>query len=243
MSLLAIDSGNSRIKWGTYREGRWTQRGVVTAARSSELGEEWRALAAPGRILIAHVGSEKSAQDIARALERYGVPPSWIKSRHEQCGVRSSYAQPAQLGPDRWAALIGARFLYDGPAVVVNAGTTLTVDALSSEGIFLGGLIVPGYTLMRDSLARNTARLQLQEGRYSFFPDNTGDAIVSGAMNALAGAIERMARHMKDTGEGDAMTLLSGGDAAILQPLLGSSVQVVDNLVLEGIARIGASDV
>lgn len=243
MKLLAIDSGNSRIKWGLYEDGGWTARDVVTATRSSELGEQLRGLAAPDRILIAHVGGEQGARDIARALERFAASPTWIMSRHEQCGVRSSYAEPAQLGPDRWAALIGAHFLYDGPAVVVNAGTTLTVDALTSAGIFLGGFIVPGYTLMRESLSHNTARLKLQEGGLSFFPDNTGDAIASGAANALAGAIDRMTRYMKDAGEGDAMVLLSGGDAAILQSLLSASVQVVDNLVLEGIARIGVGDV
>ena len=90
-------------------------------------------------------------------------------SQAEQCGVRSSYAEPAQLGADRWAALIGARRRYAGPCAVVNAGTTMTVDALSAEGIFLGGFIVPGLELMREALARNTAQLKAQDGRFSFF--------------------------------------------------------------------------
>ena len=243
MKLLAIDAGNSRIKWGLHEDGQWITRGAVPTAQSSELTQAFSGLTSPERIVVAHVAGDDAARHITQALERFDAQPAWIVSRAEQCGVRSGYAQPSQLGPDRWAALIGARQRYDGPCVVVSAGTTMTVDALSSEGIFLGGFIVPGYTLMRQTLSRNTARLKLQDGSFSFFPDNTADAIFSGAANALAGAIERMVRYMSETGEGEAMILLSGGDAPMLAPLLSTRVQVVDNLVLEGIVCIGASDV
>lgn len=243
MKLLAIDSGNSRIKWGLHENGRWRARGAVPTPQSAQLSHALSGLDAPERIVVAHVAGDDAAGQIGQALARFDVQPVWIVSRDEQCGVRSGYAQPAQLGPDRWAALVAARQRYDGPCVVVNAGTTMTVDALTSEGIFLGGFIVPGYALMRQTLSGNTARLRLQEGSFSFFPDNTGDAIASGAANALAGAADRMVRYMHETGEGDAMILLSGGDAPMLAPLLSTRVQVVDNLVLEGIVCIGASDV
>ena len=126
--------------------------------------------------------------------------------------------------------------------MVVNAGTTLTVDALSSEGIFVGGYIVPGYAMMREALTGRTALLKSQTGRFSFFPDNTGDAIESGILNALAGAVERMSRYLAHTGQEDACILLSGGDAALLEPLLPAP-RLVDNLVLDGLVRIGTDDV
>jgi type III pantothenate kinase len=96
---------------------------------------------------------------------------------------------------------------------------------------------------MKDALAQNTARLKLQNGAFSVFPDNTGDAIASGALNAMTGAIERMVRYMADAGEADALVMLSGGDAGVVAPLLLARVQLVDNLVLEGLKCIGASDV
>jgi type III pantothenate kinase len=154
--------------------------------------------------------------------------------------VRSSYADPGQLGVDRWAALIGARHLYAGPCVVVNAGTTMTVDALSADSIFLGGFIVSGFTMMREALARRTAQLELYDGAFSFFPDNTADAITSGALNALAGAVDRMCRYMIDVGEDEPLIVLSGGNAALLEPRLQSAPRRVENLVLEGLVRIGA---
>jgi type III pantothenate kinase len=126
---------------------------------------------------------------------------------------------------------------------VVNAGTTMTVDALSAESIFLGGLIVPGYDLMRAALDANTARLRLAQGKFSYFPDTTADAIASGALNALAGAIDRMCRYMVETGEADPRVLVSGGNAPLLVPHLSAQAQLVDNLVLEGLALIGKSDV
>ena len=243
MKVLAIDAGNSRIKWGLAEDALWLERGAVATAASAELANALAALETPQRIVVANVAGESVARDIEAAVRRFDVAVDVVAGRAAQCGVHSSYASPGQLGPDRWAALVGARGLFEGPCVVVNAGTTMTVDALSSEGVFLGGFIVPGYALMKNALAANTARLVLQEGTFSFFPDNTGDAIASGALNALAGALDRMVRYMGETGEGEPSVMLSGGDAALVAPLLNHRVQVVDNLVLEGLLRIGVNDV
>jgi type III pantothenate kinase len=243
MKVLAIDAGNSRIKWGYAEDGRWTAQGAVATASATDLSQTLAAIEAPDSIVVANVAGDAVAAIIEAAVQRFGIKPEIVVGRSEQCGVRSSYANPQQLGPDRWAALIGARHLYDGPCLVVNVGTTMTVDALSADGVFLGGFIVAGFETMRSALASNTARLKLQEGRFSFFPDNTGDAITSGALNALAGAIDRMVGFTSDVGEGEPCVLLSGGDAALVAPLLNHRVQVVDNLVLEGLLRIGVGDV
>ncbi len=114
----------------------------------------------------------------------------------------------------------------------------MTVDALSADGVFLGGVIVPGLDLMRASLDAGTAQLRLAQGAFYYFPDNTADAIMSGAINALTGAIERMRGYMEETGQGSPLVVLSGGAAALLQPRLNTSVEWVDNLVLEGLLEI-----
>ena len=245
MKILAIDCGNSRIKWALAHRGEWVERGVIDTADASALATALASVDAPERIVVANVAGDAVARHVESAVQRYGAPIHAVAGRSEQRGVRSGYAAPGQLGPDRWAALIGARHLYDGPCVVVNAGTTMTVDALSSEGVFLGGFIVAGYRLMREALSANTARLKVQDGAFSYFPDNTGDAIASGAINAMAGAVDRMVLYMTQTGEGEPAVLLSGGDAALLAPLLEprARVQLVDNLVLEGLLCIGSGDV
>lgn len=238
MRILAIDAGNTRIKWGLAEHRRWMRISSTATADAGTLRAALGSLATPDAIVVSNVAGAAVGAHLATALAALGVPPRWVRGEAQQCGVRSSYSDPAQLGSDRWAALIAARHLFSGPCVVANAGTTLTVDALSGEGLFLGGFIVSGMGLMRAGLAGNTAQLKLHDGDFSYFPNNTADAIASGAIHALAGAIERMARFMAETGEGEALVVLSGGDASMLAPRLNARVEVVDNLVLEGLVCI-----
>ena len=240
MRILAIDAGNTRIKWGVHDDGSWAAQGwVPTTARTERLARAWAAIGAPGKVIAANVAGLSVARRIAAAARRLQRRVQFVNGAARQCGVASSYDSPAQLGADRWAALIGARHFHRGACVVVNAGTTLTVDALAADGVFLGGMIVPGMELMRGALAYNTAGLRRRgAGRFAFFPARTADAIESGAINALVGAIERMRRFMREAGQEAPLTVLSGGAAPLLAPQLTGPLEVVDNLVLEGLVRI-----
>jgi type III pantothenate kinase len=248
-NILAIDAGNSRIKWGmadTRVNGGWLRRAWLDTPDAASIAGALTDLPAPERIVISNVAGERVRDALTQALAGYGVTPLWVRGCPQQCGVKSGYADPAQLGADRWAGLIAARHLY-GKAkracVVVNAGTTMTVDALSYEGVFLGGVIVPGLDLMRASLERGTAQLKLQQGAFYYFPDNTADAIMSGALNAAAGAIDRMLGYMTQSGQGESLIVLSGGAAPAIKARLTAKVEVVDNLVLEGLLEIAREDI
>jgi len=238
MRLLAIDAGNSRIKWGVHEDGSWLAQGWVATGRAAQLSRAWARIERPDTVIAANVAGARVARALVAAVRRFRRPVRFVTSVAAQCGVRNSYAQPRQLGADRWAALIGAWNLHHGPCVVVNAGTTVTVDALDGGGVFLGGMIVAGAGLMRDALARNTAGLRPRPGCFAYFPSRTADAIESGAVNALTGAVERMARFMREAGVAPPLTVLAGGAAPIIAPQLNGAVEVVDNLVLEGLARI-----
>jgi type III pantothenate kinase len=238
MRILAIDAGNSRIKWGVHEDGSWLAQGWVATRGAAGLSRAWARIERPDLIVAANVAGARVARALTGAARRFKRPVRFVTSTTAQCGVRNSYANPRQLGADRWAALIGAWNLHRGPCVVVNAGTTVTVDALDGGGVFLGGLIVAGAGLMRDALARNTARLRPRPGRFAFFPSRTADAIESGAVNALAGAVERMVRFMREAGAPAPLTVLSGGAAQWIAPQLNGAVEVVDNLVLEGLVHI-----
>jgi len=246
MTLLAIDAGNSRIKWGLADDTGWLQRAWIAIDEAARIGDEWKSLNAPSRVVVSNVAGERVRDAIEHAVAGYGVAPQWVRGRQQQCGVKSGYADPAQLGSDRWAGLIAAWKLYGGRAcVVVNAGTTLTADALSQDGVFLGGVIVPGFELMRAALDGGTAQLRRQPGAFHYFPDNTADAIASGAINALAGAIDRMRGYMEESAQGTPLIVLSGGGAFLLEPRLAreaASIEVVDNLVLEGLLEIAKQE-
>jgi len=243
MNVLTIDIGNTRIKWGCSRDGGWLRQGWVPTAQPQALAGEFAGLPESGRVVISCVAGDPVRDAVAAVLPAAAVPPLWLTASAAQCGVRSSYADPAALGSDRWAALIAAWQLTGAACVVVNAGTTMTVDALGRDGVFLGGCIVPGMRLMREALARDTAGLAARDGRFSYFPDNTGDAIFSGAVNALAGTVERMARHLGEITGTAPPVILSGGDAQLVEKRLNAQVTVVDNLVLEGLLHIATQSV
>ncbi|HET8610495.1 MAG TPA: type III pantothenate kinase [Burkholderiales bacterium] len=236
--ILAIDAGNSRIKWGFHAHGGWTARGAIITADAPQLDAAWRDVAAPRAIVVANVAGSEVKTVLASALRHFAVQPQWVMAKAAQCGVRSRYADPAQLGADRWAALIGAWHRWHHAALVVHAGTALTADALSRDGEFLGGVIVPGHELMSRALAAHTAGLRRQPGAFHHFPHATGDAIVSGTINALCGTIERMVRFMEQGGEEKPLIVIGGGDADSVVEQLGAPVQRVDNLVLEGLVII-----
>jgi type III pantothenate kinase len=171
-----------------------------------------------------------------RAAERYA---------HEGIVLRSAYREPGQLGADRWHALIGARARFPRSALaLVNAGTATTVDSVQADGMFCGGVIVPGVDLMRASLARGTARLPLAAGDYVLHPDNTDDAIRTGILDAQLGLIERRIRRLREISGTPPQVLVSGGHGAALAALLqnqggyGAVAQEPD-LVLRGLWHQG----
>lgn len=235
--ILAVDAGNSRIKWGLHN-GTWINMGSAAHAEVYSLRDAWQSQSAPDCIVIANVAGDHVGSALEKLIKGFRAKVQWVSAREFQCGVRNGYAMPSQLGADRWAAAIAAWHLCHEACVVVNAGTAVTVDALSDDGVFLGGLIIPGMSLMRDSLAKNTAALKVEHGVFRPFPVNTADAIESGIVQALCGAIESM-RSALHAGKAS-QCLLSGGNARDLHAHLNPPAKVMDNLVLEGLVIIAA---
>lgn len=235
---MAVDAGNSRVKWGLHDGSTWRRKEWAANADAAALGHAWTSMDAPSRIVVSNVAGEVSRRILEQLFSRWPVAAHWITSLAEQCGVRNGYDNPSQLGCDRWAALIAAWRRCAGGCVVVNAGTAVTVDVLADDGLFLGGMIVPGLIPMRQALAAHTARLVAVPGHLAQFPSNTADAVYSGALSAIAGAVEKM---VAATGEklGRAPAcLVSGGDAGLVRERLSVEATIVDNLVLDGLIEI-----
>jgi type III pantothenate kinase len=244
---LLVDVGNTFVKWGRYRatgEGvaadNCIESGHALLAEIPELAAAWRKFPAPHRIVISNVAGTRARSTMIRVLEVWPAAPAplWLVSQSEQCGVRNGYRNPAQLGSDRWAAMIGARALVGGkPVLVVVCGTATTIDFVDAGGTFAGGVILPGIGLMIRSLHEGTAALPDADGQYVDSPNQTVDAIVSGSHHALAGAVERVYR-MHHGGHPALICLLSGGAARAVAPRLSIPFRLHDNLVLEGLHRI-----
>lgn len=236
-TILAIDCGNTRLKWGVHDGARWLAQGLVDYAEFDGLAGLLRAQPRAARAVLCNVAGAQVGEAVLAALASLELPVREAKSQSLQHGVRNHYDNPEQLGADRWAALVGARALHAGACLVVCAGTATTVDVLDVEGNFQGGLILPGAELMCRVLAASTAQLPLAEGKFAGLPRNTMDAIVSGCLHAQAGAVERMFEQV--AAHPGATCLVSGGAAGQFFELLRVPRRRVDNLVLEGLARIG----
>ena len=236
--ILAVDAGNSRIKWALHDRNAFIHEGWVALADLGKLEPAWAHLPAADAIVVANVAGETVRAGLQKLFARWRAEPRWAAATGAQCGVVSRYDDPSQLGADRWAALIGARQLVSGSCLVVNAGTAMTVDALSAQGEFLGGIIVPGFDLMHQALASNTAGLSSERGSFASFPRSTPDAITSGAIQALCGAVERVREAMVADGHSEPTLLIGGGAGEMLTQRLGRPVRLADKLVLEGLVRM-----
>lgn len=236
--ILTVDAGNTRIKWGLHDGNSWQAKGWVATADAAGLGDAWKGLAAPERIVVSNVAGPQVAIQIGEACQGWPAEVDWVVAVESQCGVSNGYEIPSQLGSDRWAALIAARAIAPEGCVVVTAGTAMTVDALTADGVFLGGMIVPGLATMVRALAESTVAIDEGGGHYRDLPKNTPDAVYSGALSAMVGAVWHMNALLAGEIKRAPTCLLSGGDAQLLLPLLSGKTRMVDNLVLDGLIRI-----
>ena len=243
--ILAIDAGNSRVKWGWHDGERWTSVATVSliefAASSDHVNPFSVTHDDPERIIISNVAGEGAHHLLVNWTSIFDVAPVWLRAEARRWGVTNQYERPEQLGPDRWAALVAARALHNGPSLVVNAGTATTVDMLTTDGVFRGGAILPGVELMRFVLHEHTGRLPIQEGGYRDAPRNTVDAIETGCRHAQAGAIERMYRVFRDL-ELNPLCIVSGGAGRALVDQLSMPRRYIENLVLDGLAHIALTE-
>ena len=229
---LLIDAGNARLKWAVVEGGRWRTEGVTGY---DDLTRFEAQLTGEADCFIASVASSVREQQLARLLEDAGIAPAWLAATAAFAGVTNGYAEPSRLGVDRWMGLIAARQRTRDPVLVVSVGTAMTVDALAADGAFLGGLIVPGVQLMRQALTQGTACVGDADGGWHTFPQKTGDAVQSGIVAALCGAIQQQYAHLAATSVTAPRCFVTGGDAETVLPLLAVPAQQIPALILEGI--------
>jgi type III pantothenate kinase len=250
VTFLAIDIGNTRLKWALYTSPQpgsaVLANGAVFLETIDTLAEgDWRGLAAPGSMLGCNVAGDAVRRRVEDQMELWDIAPRWLAPSAHDGGVRNGYDHPTRLGADRWAALIGARWHVqqrarmqgtpNRPALVVMVGTAVTVDSIDAEGRFIGGLIMPGFGLMLRALEQGTAGLRVPTGEVVDFPTNTSDALMSGGAHALAGAIERIHRKLVARCGAEPLLLMTGGAAVKMVPITDLPFETVDSLVFDGL--------
>ena len=250
MTFLALDVGNTRLKWARYEAAcpgaKLLEQGAVFLENIDKLADdEWRDMPAPSAILGCIVAADAVKRRVAEQMEHWDVLPRWVVSSAHEAGVINGYDHPARLGADRWVAMIGAwhRLLARGsskPCVVVMVGTAVTVEAIDSSGRFLGGIILPGHGIMLRALESGTAGLHVPTGDVRDFPTNTSDALTSGGTFAIAGAVQRMIdnvrRHCGEVPE----CIMTGGAGWKMAPSMSVRFDLVESLIFDGLLEIAS---
>ena len=252
MTFMAIDVGNTRLKWTLYDRpaagARMLAQGAEFLEQIDRLGEVvWSQIPEPTTMLGCIVAATAVKHRVQEQMEQWNVEPRWVVASDAEAGLVNGYDFPARLGADRWVAMIGARhhMLRRGPPrpiLLVMVGTAVTVDAVDADGRFLGGLILPGFGLMYRALESGTAGLKVPTGEVRDFPTNTSDALMSGGTDAIAGAIERSLRRLRAHTGRDPLLIMSGGAVSRLsQDVIEWPALVVENLIFEGLLTLASA--
>jgi type III pantothenate kinase len=262
MTFLALDVGNTRLKWALYASA---EPAAALLGQGAEFLENidkladgpWADMAAPARMLGCIVAGDAIKRRVeAQIDERWptdDITPHWVVSSTGEAGLVNGYDHPTRLGADRWVAMIGAwqHMLAQSagmsrPVVVVMVGTAVTVEAIEVEhskpgwGKFLGGFILPGHGIMLKALESGTAGLHVPTGEVSEFPTNTSDALTSGGTYAIAGAVRRMRHHVQQRTGAEPLVIMTGGAGWKMLPTMGIEVQLVESLIFDGLLVIAA---
>ena len=256
MTFLALDIGNTRLKWAAYDAAH---PGATLLAQGAEFLENidrladgpWDALAPPASMLgcvVAGEGVKRRVQEQMEQMAQWDISPNWVVANEAEAGLTNGYDFPTRLGADRWIAMIGAhhRMLAQGPArpmVVVMVGTAVTVEAVDATGRFLGGLILPGHGIMLRALESGTAGLHVPTGEVREFPTNTSDALTSGGTYAIAGAVERMVQHVRQHCGAEPKCIMTGGAGWKMAPSMSVPFELVDSLIFDGLLEIAGARV
>lgn len=242
---MLVDIGNTRLRWCAsdgIRCGPAEVRDYIKSDVAGLLAAEWCDLAPPARVVAANVAGEAVAEAVGTSVHTlWGVDAEFVKARRSACGVTNGYTHPERLGPDRWAAMIAAHHLFSGPKCIVDCGTAATLDVVDGAGKHLGGLILPGLTMMRRSLINGTSDLYVEAAvapPNALLANETSDAIQGGTLYMLIAALDRISEDVASELPDDLCRVITGGDAPALLPLLAYSHNHEPDLVLKGLALI-----
>ena len=237
---VVIDVGNTRIKWGRCRD-----RAVVAAASLEpddpvgwkEQREHWR-LDPGARYVVTGVHPQRRER-LANWLREHGDEVRVVKDVRELPLV-VQVERPEQVGTDRLfdAVAANSRRHAGRGAVVIDAGSAVTVDWVAADGAFAGGTIFPGVRLMALALHQYTAQLPLIDTPHELpaVPGaSTRTAMAAGIAWATAGGIKAIVEQYTRQSTVAPHVFLTGGDGPLLHAALGASVELWPNLTLEGI--------
>lgn len=241
---LELDMGNTRIKWRVQSADKQSlsSGAVFYQEWRSEMNETLQGMHLD-RIRIASVTSETRNNLIVDwCEEEWQLRPEFAVVTNSCAGVTNGYRDFDCLGIDRWLAVLAAFHQYRQSCVIVDCGSAITVDLISTTGMHLGGYIAPGLGLMRDALGQETnavkvagtsltSRNALQPGR------STVDAVNHALLLMVQGLVDTACTQLyKADSYPEPLVVLTGGDAGTIIHVLNCKARIHPDLVLDGLS-------
>lgn len=239
INALLIDIGNTSLKWSWLTETGLSQvERVAHAGLDSGFPEAcWRDETPPSHVLIANVASIQLEKLICEWIKiTWAIEPKVVGVTATALGVINAYSDPGRLGVDRWLALIAVHQQMSGDVCIVDCGTAITVDVIDNQGRHQGGLIMPGFNLMREALLDKTQILRTESTQATeLLGTDTAGCIVSAALNSAAALVERVITVTAKQRGVRPCLVLTGSDAERLSGALHSSYEIIPDLVMRGL--------
>ncbi len=241
--LLAVNIGNSRVTLAEFElpAAAGTPQLALAASFPSPGTADFSPQFEPEHpveaVVVCSVNPPCDAAVIRWLRQTFSVEPLHFPSDVPP-PIENRSDAPEAVGADRLANATAAYDEFHRACVIVDAGTAVTVDAVSADGAFLGGAILPGIALWARALARGPALLpELSvKGPGPAIGRSTPSAISSGTLRGLAGAVDRLTADIAEELGGSEHIVLTGGDAPHLAGLCRTRMHVRPNLTLAGLA-------
>lgn len=236
--VLTIDRGNNSVKGALFESGRITKR--WNAEGAVEEIAVWAAESKPDGAAVSSVIREWNDLCVS-ALSDKGIGRIVIAGHDSPWPFTLDIDSPASVGPDRLCAAAAVAAPGVGDAVIIDAGTAVTVDILSG-GKFAGGAIMPGLELMLRSLSDGTSALPVvridkdDNGKSDVLPGrDTESAIRVGVLSAWRGGAADLVRLSLERFEITPPVFLTGGDAGLIVDTISPAPRLYPDLVLQGL--------
>lgn len=243
--FIAVDIGNTSIKLGCFAatQSAWPQP-LQTFSFSTRDINAWEALTnLPEGKASWFVGSvhREAETQLAKWVAHHRPQDSYRLLDHSTMPIAIHVDFPERVGSDRLLAAVAVNQLREPhrPAVVIDAGTAVTIDLVSADGAFEGGVIWPGWRMMAQSLAGNTDALPLvtaalSDGPPEILGKSTDKAIRSALFWGNVGAVREIVARLRQTQTTEPQVFVTGGDAQRLAHYACPEAQSVEELVLCG---------
>jgi len=250
MNLIAVDIGNTNITIGLFLNNKEEYITSVPGGSKTKLTELLKS--AWAKIPILKTSKEKKRNGV---IVVSSVKPTWtthVKQIAKQTlgekilligkdipfPMDLSVTEPDKIGADRVLSASAAYAVVESAVVVADFGTAVTIDLVDDRGVFVGGVICPGFEISANALKQNTAQLPKITVTKPKLPfgQNTTDAINCGLYYSAIGTLEEVIRRFAEKIGRWPQTVITGSAAKIIKDDCQFIDSYVPNLVVKGIA-------